>query len=90
MPSTHLQFVVRCLRDALSTLTPNDQAHLDIQCAAGALFAHLTEIQTIADEKALDGVLKDLSVLAGADETLEGCEQPYPEVKVLRSTSSSK
>jgi hypothetical protein len=85
MPKTHLEFLVRCLRDAKSRLTYDHPAYLDIECAAGALHAHLTEPQTIAVEKALDGVLKDLWTLF--DSGFDDCEHPAPEVKEPLSTS---
>lgn len=88
MPNTHLEMVVRCLRDAKSRIPFDHPAYLDLECAAGALHAHLSEPQTIAVEKALDGVLKDLWTLF--DSGFDGCEHPAPEVKTRQSTSSSK
>jgi hypothetical protein len=88
MPNTHLEYVVRCLRDAKSRISFDHPAYLDIECAAGSLASHLSEPQTIAVEKALDGVIKDLWTLFNSG--FEGCEHPAPEVKTRQSTSSSK
>jgi hypothetical protein len=83
MPKTHLEFVVRCLRDAKSCLAYDHPAYLNIECAAASLAAHLEESKKPLT-KTESEVVKDL--LALYETGFEGCEHPTPEVKPL-STS---
>lgn len=86
MPKTHLEYVVRCLRDAKSRIPNDHPAYLDIECAAGSLAAHLEESKKPLTKTESD-VVKDLWTLydTGLEEEKEKEEEPpKPKVKPLQ------